>query len=46
MVNDYLKPAELKVIANNQFGAIPNSSTTPALLSMVHNWLKATDGTG
>ena len=46
VVNDYLKPAELKVIDNNQFEAIPNSSTTPALLSMVHNWLRATDGTG
>ena len=46
VVNDYLKPAVLKVIDKNQFGAIPNSSTTLALTSMVHNWLKATDGTG
>ena len=37
----------LKVIIDkNQFGAIPNSSTTLALLSVVDNWLKATDGTG
>ena len=46
VVNDYLKPAVLKAIDKNQFGAIPNSSTTLAPLSMVHNWLKATDGTG
>ena len=46
VVNDYLKPAVLKAIDKNQFGAIPNSSTTLALLSMVHNWLKETDGTG
>ena len=36
----------LKVMDQNQFGAIPNLSTTLALPSMVHNWLKAADGTG
>lgn len=46
VVNDYLRPAVLKVIDKNQFGAIPNSSTTQALISMVHNWLEATDGSG
>ena len=38
----YQKPAVLKVIDKKHFGSIPNSSTTLALLSMVHDWLKAT----
>ena len=36
----------LKKIGGNQSGAIPNSSTTRALISMVHSWTKYTDGTG
>ena len=36
----------LKKIGDNQFGAIPESSTTPALISMVHSWNKHTDVTG
>ena len=39
-------PAVLDIIDPNQFGAIPNSSTTQALISMVHDWAKATDGNG
>ena len=35
----------LKKIGYNQFGSIPGSSTTHALLSMVHSWAKQTDGT-
>ena len=29
-----------------QFGAIKNSSTTDALMLMIHNWFQALDGTG
>ena len=29
-----------------QFGGIPRSSATHALISMVHKWSEATDGTG
>jgi len=30
----------------NQFGFIPDSSTTFVLISMLHHWFEATDGTG
>jgi hypothetical protein len=30
----------------NQFGTIPKSSTTHALISMIHKWKKQTDGSG
>ena len=30
----------------NQFGTIPGSNTTQALISMLHSWSKATDGSG
>ena len=43
---DYVKPAVLKVLDPNQYGAIPKSSTTQALIDMVHNWAKGTDGNG
>ena len=46
VVADYLRPSILKKIGDNQFGAIPKSSTTHALISMVHSWAKHTDGTG
>ena len=46
VVEEHLKPAILKKIGDNQYGAIPNSSTTQALISMVHSWTKYTDGTG
>ena len=46
VVRYYVGPAVLKVIDRNQFGAIPKSSTTHALISMVHKWASATDGTG
>jgi hypothetical protein len=45
-VENYVKPAVLKRIEPNQYGAIPNSSTTIALLSMLQSWKKATDGKG
>jgi hypothetical protein len=41
--NYYVKPAVLKRIDSNQYGAIPNSSTTIALLSMLQSWNKATE---
>ena len=43
--NKNLSPS-LKKIGDNQCGAIPNSSTTQALISMVHSWTKYTDGAG
>ena len=46
MVRDYLKPVILKIANYKQFGAIPKSSTTLALLSMIHRWLSQTDGNG
>ena len=41
-----MKPAVLKKIDPNQYGAIPKSPTMFALLSMVHNWTSELDGTG
>ena len=46
LVEDYVKPAVLKVIDNNQYGAIPKSSTVIALINMLHSWCSATDGNG
>ena len=31
---------------SNQFGFIPDFYTTFALISMLHHWFEATDGTG
>ena len=46
VVAEYLRPSILKKIGDNQFGAIPKSSTTHALISLVHSWAKHKDGTG
>ena len=46
VVAEHLRPSILKEIGDNHFGAIPESSTTHALISMVHSWTKHTDGTG
>ena len=43
IVSNYIAPAILKIIDPNQYGAIPKSSTTQALISMIHQWSKATD---
>ena len=43
---DYVKPAALRVLDPNEYGAVPNSSTTQALIHMVHHWSKETDGNG
>ena len=37
VVEEYVKPAVLKKIDPRQFGTIPNSCTTHALISMTHN---------
>ncbi len=36
VVQDYIKPAVLKILDPNQYGAVPKSSTTHALIHMVH----------
>ena len=46
IVDDYLKPAVMSVIDDSQYGAIPNSSTTIALNSMLHDWSLGTGGNG
>ena len=46
IVCDFVKPAALKVLDTNQCGAVPKSSTTTVLLSMIHNWATSTDGNG
>ena len=46
VVSSHFGPAVLEVIDPDQFSAIPKSSTTQALTSMLHQWLEATDGTG
>lgn len=46
VVSRYIAPAVLKIIDPNQSGAIPKSSTTQALSSMVHQWAQATDCSG
>ena len=46
VVDTYVKAAVLERIDPQQFGAVPKSSTTHALISMLHSWLKSTDGDG
>ena len=46
MVEYVVKPAVLDVIRGNQYGAIPKSSTTMALISMLHAWFLGMDGNG
>lgn len=41
-----MKPAVLKRLRPDQFGCIPGSSTTHALIGMFHNWTRALDETG
>ena len=45
IVNELVKPAVLRRVNPNQYGAIPRSSPVFALLSMIHKWNEATDGT-
>ena len=46
LVEEFVKPAVLKKVDPNQFGTIPGGNTTQALISMLHSWNKATDGSG
>ena len=46
IVSNYIAPAILKIIDPNQYGAIPRSSTTQALISMIHQWSKAANSSG
>ncbi|KXJ06855.1 RNA-directed DNA polymerase from mobile element jockey [Exaiptasia diaphana] len=46
IIDGYIKPAILAKIDKNQYGTIPNSNTTLALISMLHSWYKDTDGNG
>ena len=46
MVEDFVKPAVLDVMGGSQYGAIPKSSTSMALISMMHAWALGTDGNG
>ena len=41
-----MKPTILCTLDPSQFGAIPKSSTTLALLEMLHEWTQGTDGNG
>lgn len=45
VVGKYIGPAVLELIDPNQLGAISKSSILHALISMVHTWAQATDGT-
>lgn len=42
----YVKPAVVSKIDPQQFGTVPKSSATYALISMIHSWAKLTDGNG
>ncbi|XP_022808857.1 uncharacterized protein LOC111345832 [Stylophora pistillata] len=46
VVERYVKPAVLARVDANQFGTVPGSNTTIALISMLHSWLCDTDGNG
>ena len=46
VVKNYVRPAVMAKIDDKQFGTITNSSTTHALISMLHTWTKDTDGNG
>ena len=46
VVTEHVKPAVLRSLDPSQFGAIPKSSTTFALLEMLHEWSQGTDGNG
>ena len=46
VVEMYVKPVLMRKIGDNQFRSVPRSSTMQALISMLHTWLKYTDGNG
>ena len=43
---EYIKPAILAKVDEHQYGTVPRSYTTIALISMLHAWLSETDGNG
>jgi hypothetical protein len=43
VVKNFVKSAVPRKIDRNQFGTISISSTTHALISMIHKWKKQTD---
>jgi retron-type reverse transcriptase len=45
VVVNHVKPAVIKHIRPDQYGCIPQSSTTHALINLILQWSKATDGT-
>ena len=44
IVHEFVIPAVLKKIDKRQYGTIPKSCTTHALVSMIHNWYVSSDG--
>jgi hypothetical protein len=44
VVDRYVAPAVLEIINPSQFGGIPKSSATQAIINMLHTWAHATDG--
>jgi hypothetical protein len=44
VVEQFIKPAILEVVDTKEFGTVPKSSITHALISIVHTVTKATDG--
>ena len=46
VVKDFVKSGVLKKVDINQFGTIPNSCRTHALVAMLDSWCHNTDGTG
>jgi hypothetical protein len=46
VVEQFIKPAIHKVVDTKQFGTVLESSTTHALISILHTVSKATDGNG
>ena len=46
VVERYVKPAVMQKIDQHQYGTVPKSCTSYALISMIHSWTKGTDGNG
>ena len=46
VVDRYFKPAVLAKVDPRQFGTVPGSSTSDALVNMIYIWNSATDGNG
>ena len=45
-VDGFVKLVVMNILDDNQYRAIPNSSTTMALISMLHSWSLGMDGNG